>query len=102
MSWFADDDPSPRVPTCTVLWKEFLRLKKQRPPSPSSPVDLCYKDDERGDDGGSCKREKHVMRMKKGLERTRSASGACTSLHTRKEQSHDSLVRFEERLDSTK
>ncbi|KAG2241243.1 hypothetical protein Bca52824_096774 [Brassica carinata] len=29
-SWFLDDDPSPRPPKCTVLWKELLRLKKQR------------------------------------------------------------------------
>lgn len=74
LSWFADEDPSPRLPTCTVLWKELLRLKKQRSPSSSSVIDLCSKDDERGDDGGSCKREKHMMRTKKGLERTRSGS----------------------------
>lgn len=77
-SWFAaDEEPSPRLPTCTVLWKELLRLKKQRSPSSSSVVDLCSKKDESGDDGaGSCKREreKHVMRSKKGLERTRSGS----------------------------
>ncbi|XWS54008.1 hypothetical protein CRYUN_Cryun10bG0050800 [Craigia yunnanensis] len=30
VSWFVDDDPSPRPPKCTVLWKELLRLKKQR------------------------------------------------------------------------
>ncbi|KAK3017911.1 hypothetical protein RJ639_002787 [Escallonia herrerae] len=38
MSWFVDDDPSPRPPKCTVLWKELLRLKKQRASSlsPSS------------------------------------------------------------------
>ncbi|KAK9004647.1 hypothetical protein V6N11_042109 [Hibiscus sabdariffa] len=32
-SWFVvddDNDPSPRLPRCTVLWKELLRLKKQR------------------------------------------------------------------------
>ncbi|KAL8139567.1 hypothetical protein V2J09_005588 [Rumex salicifolius] len=29
--WFnADDEPSPRPPKCTVLWKELLRLRKQR------------------------------------------------------------------------
>ncbi|XP_047983698.1 uncharacterized protein LOC125224355 [Salvia hispanica] len=31
MAWFLDEDPSPRPPKCTVLWKELLRLKKQRP-----------------------------------------------------------------------
>ncbi|XP_042023534.1 uncharacterized protein LOC121770822 [Salvia splendens] len=31
MAWLLDDDPSPRPPKCTVLWKELLRLKKQRP-----------------------------------------------------------------------
>ncbi|KAF8089640.1 hypothetical protein N665_0500s0006 [Sinapis alba] len=33
VSWFIDEDPSPRPPKCTVLWKELLRLKKQRKPS---------------------------------------------------------------------
>lgn len=32
-SWFLDDDPSPRPPKCTVLWKELLRLKKNKPHS---------------------------------------------------------------------
>ncbi|KAL3648943.1 hypothetical protein CASFOL_005346 [Castilleja foliolosa] len=36
ISWFIDDDPSPRPPKCTVLLKELLRLKKQRSPSSSS------------------------------------------------------------------
>ncbi|KAF3606371.1 hypothetical protein DY000_02051355 [Brassica cretica] len=25
VSWFIDEDPSPRPPKCTVLWKELLR-----------------------------------------------------------------------------
>ncbi|XP_047322174.1 uncharacterized protein LOC124926053 [Impatiens glandulifera] len=37
MNWFVDDDPSPRPPKCTVLWKELLRLKKQRAPTYLSP-----------------------------------------------------------------
>lgn len=78
VSWFVDDDPSPRPPKCTVLWKELLRLKKHHPPSssssPASLVHLYSKDGEKGDAGGSCEREKHVKRIKKGLERTRSAS----------------------------
>ncbi|KAG6428054.1 hypothetical protein SASPL_112302 [Salvia splendens] len=37
MSWFVDDDPSPRPPKCTVLWKELLKLKKPRPSTLSPP-----------------------------------------------------------------
>lgn len=85
VSWFMDDDPSPRPPKCTVLWKELLRLKKQRastlsPSSSSSSsssssrslVDMVTMDESK--ELGSGKREKQVKRMKKGLERTRSAS----------------------------
>ncbi|KAL4642524.1 hypothetical protein ACB092_02G024700 [Castanea dentata] len=84
VNWFVDDDPSPRPPKCTVLWKELLRLKKQRasslsPSSSSSSssssacslADVATKDEGKG---GSGNREKHVKRIKKGLERTRSAS----------------------------
>lgn len=83
-TWFLDDDPSPRPPTCTVLWKELLRLKKQRastlsPSSSSSSssstssslVDLPAIDEGKEVCGT---REKYVKRIKKGLERTRSAS----------------------------
>ncbi|KAG5223017.1 hypothetical protein OIU76_014025 [Salix suchowensis] len=82
--WFVDDDPSPRPPKCTVLWKELLRLKKQRasslsPSSSSSSTSsssssladiVVTKEGKRGSGNG----EKHVKRIKKGLERTRSAS----------------------------
>ncbi|KAJ6911026.1 hypothetical protein NC652_021615 [Populus alba x Populus x berolinensis] len=82
--WFVDDDPSPRPPKCTVLWKELLRLKKQRASSlspsssssstsssSSSLADIATKEEgKRGSGNG----EKHVKRIKKGLERTRSAS----------------------------
>lgn len=84
VNWFVDDDPSPRPPKCTVLWKELLRLKKQRasslsPSSSSSSssssacslADVATKDEGKGASGN---REKHVKRIKKGLERTRSAS----------------------------
>ena len=84
VNWFVDDDPSPRPPKCTVLWKELLRLKKQRASSlspssssssssssASSLTDVATKDEGKG---GSGNREKHVKRIKKGLERTRSAS----------------------------
>lgn len=84
VNWFVDDDPSPRPPKCTVLWKELLRLKKQRasslsPSSSSSSssssacslADVATKDERKGASGN---REKHVKRIKKGLERTRSAS----------------------------
>ncbi|CAA0829145.1 Unknown protein [Striga hermonthica] len=79
ISWFLDDDPSPRPPKCTVLWKELLRLKKQRPStlSPSSSSSSSSSSYSSGADerrkGGSSK-EKVVSRVKKGLERTRSAS----------------------------
>ncbi|KAH7573742.1 hypothetical protein ACOSP7_007589 [Xanthoceras sorbifolium] len=83
-SWFVDDDPSPRPPKCTVLWKELLRLKKQRASSlspsssssstsssSSSLADIVTTEEGKR---GSGHREKHVKRIKKGLERTRSAS----------------------------
>lgn len=82
MSWFLDDDPSPRPPKCTVLWKELLRLKKQRASSlspssstsssSSSSLGEVSSTEESKDGAGN--REKHVKRIKKGLERTRSAS----------------------------
>lgn len=88
ISWFLDDDPSPRPPKCTVLWKELLRLKKQRASSlslsPSSSTSSTSSSsssrsltdmppiDEGKERAGN--REKHVKRIKKGLERTRSAS----------------------------
>ncbi|KAL3578211.1 hypothetical protein D5086_019715 [Populus alba] len=83
--WFVDDDPSPRPPKCTVLWKELLRLKKQRasslsPSSSSSSTsstsssalaDIVTKEEGKHGPGNG---EKHVKRIRKGLERTRSAS----------------------------
>ncbi|CAN0856670.1 hypothetical protein LINGRAHAP2_LOCUS6554 [Linum grandiflorum] len=86
MNWFVDDDPSPRPPKCTVLWKELLRLKKQRPVSSLSPSssssstsssssslgDVATKEEGKG--GGSKKGSQQVKRAKKGLERTRSSS----------------------------
>ncbi|KAK9161166.1 hypothetical protein Syun_007507 [Stephania yunnanensis] len=73
MSWFIDEDPSPRPPKCTVLWKELLRLRKQRANSPlsssSSSSSLADTGSERPWSG-----EKHVKRIKQRLERTRSAS----------------------------
>lgn len=84
VNWFVDDDPSPRPPKCTVLWKELLRLKKQRastlsPSSSSSSsssssnsfADIARKEAAKE---GSKNGEKHVKRAKKGLERTRSAT----------------------------
>ncbi|XP_022722101.1 uncharacterized protein LOC111279364 [Durio zibethinus] len=82
---FVDDDPSPRPPKCTVLWKELLRLKKQRqhasslsPSSSSSSTSSSSSSladivtaEEAGKEGSG---NKHVKRIKKGLERTRSAS----------------------------
>ncbi|KAL1342694.1 hypothetical protein AAHE18_09G175700, partial [Arachis hypogaea] len=92
VNWFVDDDPSPRPPKCTVLWKELLRLKKQRASSSLSPSsssssssssasslgDVAAKE---GKEQGSSRnnnnnnhKEQHVKRIKKGLERTRSAT----------------------------
>ncbi|XP_059649543.1 uncharacterized protein LOC132295313 [Cornus florida] len=83
VSWFMDDDPSPRPPNCTVLWKELLRLKKQRAASlstsssssssrsSSSIGDLAPIDEGKEALG---KREKHVKRIKKGLDRARSVT----------------------------
>lgn len=84
VNWFVDDDPSPRPPKCTVLWKELLRLKKQRastlsPSSSSSSSsssasslgDVAVKE---GKEGSRSKEQQHVTRTKKVLERTRSAT----------------------------
>lgn len=86
VSWFIDDDPSPRPPKCTVLWKELLKLKKQRSPSTlSSPsisssssssssrtslTDVPFADER--ESARNKEREKSMKRMKKGQERTRS------------------------------
>ncbi|KAK5804955.1 hypothetical protein E1A91_A09G233200v1 [Gossypium mustelinum] len=82
VSWFVDDDPSPRPPKCTVLWKELLRLKKQRATSSLSPSSSSSSSSsssladvaEEGKQGSGNRDNKHVKRIKKGLERTRSAS----------------------------
>ncbi|KAF8101158.1 hypothetical protein N665_0209s0016 [Sinapis alba] len=77
VSWFIDEDPSPRPPKCTVLWKELLRLKKQRNSSSSSlsPSSSTSSSSSLEDAAGKREeREKEGKRGKKGLERTRSAS----------------------------
>ncbi|KAJ8766468.1 hypothetical protein K2173_022527 [Erythroxylum novogranatense] len=83
VSWLVDDEQSPRPPTCTVLWKELLNLKKQRasslsPSSSSSSTSSSSSSladivttEGKGSSGNNS--EKHVKRVKKGLERTRSA-----------------------------
>ncbi|GFP83835.1 hypothetical protein PHJA_000527100 [Phtheirospermum japonicum] len=75
ISWFLDDDPSPRPPKCTVLWKELLRLKKQRAsalsPSSSSSSSSSSEDERKK---GAGNKEKIPNRVKKGIERTKSAS----------------------------
>ncbi|KAE8728136.1 Pentatricopeptide repeat (PPR) superfamily protein [Hibiscus syriacus] len=81
VSWFVDDDPSPRPPKCTVLWKELLRLKKQRasslsPSSSSSSTSSSSSSladaaaSEEGKQGSRNRDDNHVKRIKKGLERT--------------------------------
>ncbi|XP_057958199.1 uncharacterized protein LOC131151044 [Malania oleifera] len=81
VSWFVDDDPSPRPPKCTVLWKELLKLKKQRasslsPSSSSSSSSSSLVDMNSADEGkeGRGNVEKKSKRIKKGFERTRSAT----------------------------
>ncbi|CAL9219791.1 unnamed protein product [Arabidopsis halleri] len=84
VSWFIDEDPSPRPPKCTVLWKELLRLKKQRNPSSSSvavrtvsslsPSSSTSSSSSLEDAAKREEKEKEGKRGKKGLERTRSAS----------------------------
>ncbi|KAB2599593.1 hypothetical protein D8674_009864 [Pyrus ussuriensis x Pyrus communis] len=82
-SWFVDDDPSPRPPKCTVLWKELLRLKKQRASSlspssssssSSSSSNLSADVATRTDQEKEGNKKKYMKRIKKGLETTRSAS----------------------------
>ncbi|KAL8105146.1 uncharacterized protein LOC141678375 [Apium graveolens] len=86
VTWLPDEDPSPRPPTCTVLWKELLRLRKQHAstlsPSSSSSSSTSSSSSLRSLDlpsieegkEGSENKDKHAKRIKKGLERTRSAS----------------------------
>ncbi|CAF1937900.1 unnamed protein product [Brassica napus] len=79
VSWFIDEDPSPRPPKCTVLWKELLRLKKQRNSASSSSVRTVSSLSPSSSTSSSSslereEREKEGKRGKKGLERTRSAS----------------------------
>ncbi|XP_073051297.1 uncharacterized protein [Primulina eburnea] len=70
-SWFLEDDPSPRPPTCTVLWKELLMLRKQRAsslsPSSSSSADGGKEMEEN-------KKKVVAKRIKRVVERTRSVS----------------------------
>ncbi|KAF3588910.1 hypothetical protein F2Q69_00032324 [Brassica cretica] len=79
VSWFIDEDPSPRPPKCTVLWKELLRLKKQRNSASSSSVRTVSSLSPSSSTSSSSslereEREKEGKRGKKGLERTRSSS----------------------------
>ncbi|OIT20853.1 PREDICTED: uncharacterized protein LOC109219634 [Nicotiana attenuata] len=85
-NWFIDEDPSPRPPTCNVLWKELLRLKKQkqRPsslsPSSSSSSSSSSSNSEISPTDES--KEKHVNKIKKRLERSRSATISVRPLIT--------------------
>ncbi|CAM8998398.1 unnamed protein product [Rhodiola kirilowii] len=86
-TWFIDDDPSPRPPKCTVLWKELLRLKSRQKGSTLSPsssssssssssnsLDMSKEKSRESNGGISNGKNNNVKRVKKGLERTRSAS----------------------------
>ncbi|GAA0147599.1 hypothetical protein LIER_36547 [Lithospermum erythrorhizon] len=83
--WFVDDDPSPRPPKCTVLWKELFKLRKQRsstlsPSSSSSSssssstnlADIVPNNEKK--EGSQENKEKTVKKVKKGLERTKSST----------------------------
>ncbi|XP_076923920.1 uncharacterized protein LOC143586207 [Bidens hawaiensis] len=72
MGWFIDEDPSPRPPKCTVLWKELLRLKKHRGSSLLASASTSSSSSSSSSIDEESKKEK-VKRVKKGLERTRSA-----------------------------
>ncbi|KAJ0261199.1 hypothetical protein HA466_0043640 [Hirschfeldia incana] len=76
-SWFLDDDPSPRPPKCTVLWKELLRLKKQRTNTKASSLSPSSSSSSTSSSSSSIgdavkKEEREKRGGKKGLERTRS------------------------------
>ncbi|CAH8365260.1 unnamed protein product [Eruca vesicaria subsp. sativa] len=84
-SWFLDDDPSPRPPNCTVLWKELLRLKKQRTnktattttkasASSLSPSSSSSSTSSSSSSIGDAVKEESEKKGKKGLERTRSVT----------------------------
>ncbi|KAL0709752.1 hypothetical protein Bca4012_016730 [Brassica carinata] len=76
-SWFLDDDPSPRPPKCTVLWKELLRLKKQRSntkASSLSPSSSSSSTSSSSSSIGDAVKKEREKRSKKGLERTRSVT----------------------------
>ncbi|CAN6872053.1 uncharacterized protein LOC106364888 [Brassica napus] len=87
-SWFLDDDPSPRPPNCTVLWKELLRLKKQRntkttntttkasstKASSLSPSSSSSSTSSSSSSIGDAVKEESEKKGKKGLERTRSVT----------------------------
>ncbi|XP_019163568.1 PREDICTED: uncharacterized protein LOC109159884 [Ipomoea nil] len=63
-----EDDPSPRPPKCTtVLWKELLRLRKQRDSSSTSTDTSESRKERKGS------KEKEVKRIRKGLERSTKA-----------------------------
>ncbi|CAM8924386.1 unnamed protein product [Rhodiola kirilowii] len=79
-NWFVDDDPSPRPPNCTVLWKELLRLKKKQRASTLSPSSSSSSSSSSSVDMSSVKednagnKEQNSKTARKGLERTKSAT----------------------------
>ncbi|XP_009621210.1 uncharacterized protein LOC107763150 [Nicotiana tabacum] len=81
--WFIDEDPSPRPPTCNVLWKELLRLKKQKQrPSSLSPSSSSSSSSNSNSEISTTdeSKEKHVNKIKKRLERSRSATTSVRPL----------------------
>ncbi|XP_075515724.1 uncharacterized protein LOC142550534 [Primulina tabacum] len=72
-SWFLEDDPSPRPPTCTVLWKELLMSRKQRASS-LSPSSSSSSSADGGKEMDENKKKVVAKRIKRVVERTRSVS----------------------------
>ncbi|XP_030536156.1 uncharacterized protein LOC115744891 [Rhodamnia argentea] len=91
-SWFLDDDPSPRPPKCTVLWKELLRLRTKQSASSalsssSSSSSTSSSSSSLGEAASVNERKEardrdtdresntnYLQRIRKGMERTRSNS----------------------------
>ncbi|KAJ0092198.1 hypothetical protein Patl1_25408 [Pistacia atlantica] len=102
VSWFVDDDPSPRPPKCTVLWKELLRLKKQRASSlspsssssstsssSSSLADVGYYRSKEGrcwEQREACEEDKEGAGENKISKYQNKANDKCAHLHTSEEQ----------------
>ncbi|XAR54651.1 hypothetical protein NMG60_11029883 [Bertholletia excelsa] len=73
-NWFVEDDPSPRPPKCTVLWKELLKLKKQRASSSLSPSSSHSSTSTLSPLSDLTQNGETQVTTRKGVEKTRSAT----------------------------